>query len=133
MIRTDRTICSEYINNYNPIFLRDVRSNHDVTFLTSSGNEIYYVLKYVVKNQSPVDNIAALTLSAYTKKLEKEKELKNERTRTQLAYGQIASMAYARSNLHEVSAVTAFFIWLHGTTFVSSHGFQTFKFGMPLE
>ncbi len=33
-------------------------------------------------------------------------------------------MAYARSNLHEVGAVTAVHYLLHSTTFVSSHDFQ---------
>ncbi len=44
-------------------------------------HEIYYVLKYFVKNKDAVDNIAPTTLPPYTKKLEKEtnsrmKELK---------------------------------------------------------
>ncbi len=77
-----------------------------------------------MKNQNAVDNIAALTLSAYTKKLEKEKELKDERTWKKLVYGRIGSMAYARSNLHEVSAVNAVHYLLQGTTFGISHDFQ---------
>ncbi len=47
-------------------------------------------------------------------------------------YVQIASIAYARSNLHEVSAVTAVHYLLHGTTFVSSHDFQTLHLGCHL-
>ncbi len=43
-----------------------------------------YVLKYVVKNQNTVDNIAALTLSSYTKNALKKKELEDERTKAQL-------------------------------------------------
>ncbi len=109
--------------------LHVVRSNHDVRFWTSSTHEIYYVLKYVVNNQSAVDNIAAFTLSSYTKKLEKEMELKDERTKTQLVYSRIASMAYARSNRNEVGAVTAVHYLLRGTTFVSSHDFQTLHLG----
>ncbi len=48
------------------------------------------------------------------------KELK-----TQLVYGRIASMAYPRSNIYEVGAVIAVYYLLHGTTFVTSHDFQT--------
>ncbi len=64
-------------------------------------------MKYVVKNQNAVDNIAALTLSSSTKKVEEDKEHKYERIKAQLLYGRIVSMAYARSNLNEVGAVTA--------------------------
>ncbi len=65
--------------------------------------------------------------------MEKEKEFKEERTKTQLVYGRIASMAYARSNLNEVGAVTAVHYLLHGTTFVSSHDFQTLHLGRHLQ
>ncbi len=75
------------INNFNPVLHHIVRSNHDVRFLTSSTHEMYYDLKYVVINQNKVDNIATLTLSSYTKKLHKEKYVKNERIETQLVYG----------------------------------------------
>ncbi len=66
-----------------------------------------YVFKYAIKNLNAVDNIAALALSSYTKKLETEKELKDGGTKTQLVFGRITSMAYAKSNLNEVCAVTA--------------------------
>ncbi len=90
------------------------------------------MLKYVVKNQNEVDNIVALTLSSYTEKLEKQKEVKDERIKTQLVYDSIASMAYARANLHECSAVTAVHYLLHSTTFVCLHDFQTLYLGRHL-
>ncbi len=89
-----RAIGSEHTNNCNPIMLRIIRPNRDVRFLGRSTDEMYCILKYVVKNQNTVDNIAALTLSSYTIKLEKEKKLKEERTKSQVVYGRIASIAY---------------------------------------
>ncbi len=93
-------------------------------FLTSSANEIYYLLKYAVKNQNGVESEAALTVSPHTKTLENETELEDERTRPQLEYGRIAPMAYAKSNLHEFSVVTAVHCLVHGPKFVTSHDFQ---------
>ncbi len=98
-------------------------------FLISSAHEIYYVLKYAVKIQNSIDNIAAVTLSAYSKKLEIGKHYKEQRTQTQLVYGRIAPMAYARSELNEVGAVTAVNYLLHNTTFVCSHAFEPLHFG----
>ncbi len=66
-----------------------VRGKSDVRFLTSSTHEMYYVLKYFVKNQNTVDNRAALTLLSYTKNLDKVKELEDVKKRTQLVYGRI--------------------------------------------
>ncbi len=74
-----RNIGSEYINNFNPVFLHLVRSNHDVRFFISSSHKIYYVSKYVVNNQIAVDNIAALTLSKRG-----AKELRNARGETNI-------------------------------------------------
>ncbi len=42
-------------------------------------------------------------------------------------------MAYARSNINEVGAVTAVHYLLHGTRFVSSHDFQALHFGLFLQ
>ncbi len=113
--------------------LHVVRSNHDVRFLASSTHEISYVLEYVVKNQNEIDNIAALTLSLCTKNLRKEKEFKNERTKTQLLYGRIAFIAYGRSNRNEVGAMAGFCCLLNGTPFLSSHDFQTLPLGRYLQ
>ncbi len=63
---------SEYINHFNPIMLRIVRSNLAVRLITRSTDEMYYVLKYFVKGQKAVDNNAVLALSSYTNELEKE-------------------------------------------------------------
>ncbi len=130
VVCTERAIGSEYVNNFDPILLQVVRSNHDIRFLTSSAHEIHYVLKYAVKNQ--IDIATAVTLASYMKKLEKEKESTDERNKTQLVYGSIASTAYARSNMHEVGAVTAVHYFLHGRTFVSSHDFEKLHLGRHL-
>ncbi len=95
-----------------------------------------HLIKYTTfrnTNQNAIDNIAALTLSSYTKKLEKETEFRDERTETQLVYGRIASMAYARSNLNEVGVVPAVHNLLYGTTYVRSHDFQTLHFCRHLQ
>ncbi len=84
----ERTIGSEYINNFNPILLQIVRSNHDIRFLTGSVHEMYYVFKYVVKNQTSIDNIAAITLTASVKKLEKEKQSTEERSKSHWYMGE---------------------------------------------
>ncbi len=71
IILAERNIGGEFIKNFDPVLLHVVRSNHDVRFLPSSTHEIYYVFKYGVKNQNPVDSIATLTLSS--KKARKRK------------------------------------------------------------
>ncbi len=68
IILAERNIGSENINNFDPVLLHVVRPNDDVRYLTSSTHEIYYVLKYVVKN-----HIAALTLSSIQQKSSKKK------------------------------------------------------------
>lgn len=119
-ITSDRTIGSEYINSFNEILLHVVRSNHDVRFLLCCAHEIYYTIKYVFNDQNTIDNIAAITLSSYTKKLEKEKNNHVDRTTAQTVYGRIASLAYARSDLIEVGAVTAAWNYILKLSFVSN-------------
>ncbi len=57
--------------------LQVFRSNHDVRFLLCCAHEMYYTIKYVVKDQNSLDNIAAVTIASYTRHLEKEITKKN--------------------------------------------------------
>ena len=112
--------------------LQILRSNHDVRFLVSSAHELYFAIKYSVKDQQEIDKIAAISLAAFQKKVEKEKLSEEPKTCTKIAYGRLASMAYARSELIEVEAVMAVHYLLHGTAFVCSHDFQTLHLGRHL-
>ncbi len=126
-----RTIGSEYINSFNQFYSRLLGQTTTFRFLLCCAHEIYYTIKYVVKDQKSIDNVAAITLASYTKRLEREREIK-ELSTAQSVYGRIASMAYARSEMVEVGAVTAVHYLLHSTTLVCSHDFQSLHLGRHL-
>ncbi len=67
-----RTVGSEYINFFNAILLKVIRSNHDVRFILCCAHEMYYTIKYVVKDQDSNYNIAAITIASYAKRLKNE-------------------------------------------------------------
>ncbi len=123
-----RTIGSEFINSFNQILLQVIRSNHDGRSLFCCAHELYFTIKYVVKDQKSIDNVAAITLASYTKRLERERKNKDLST-AQSAHGRTASMAYTRSEMVEVCAVRAVHYLLHSTTLVCSHDFQSLHLG----
>ncbi len=67
-----RTVESEYINSFNAILLKVIRSNHDVRFILCCAHEFTIQWKYVVKDQNSIDNIAAIMIASYMKRLESE-------------------------------------------------------------
>ena len=94
-----------------------MRTNHDARFLMSSAAEIYYPIKYSMKFQNLVDNIAAYTLSSFTKKAAKEK--RKDQSNWQKVYERISAIGYVGTEMLEIGSVMAVHYLLHDTSFLS--------------
>ena len=127
-----RLIGCEYINPFNMEILSFLRSNMDIRFLATATDEIYYALKYSLKFQNNIDNIIALTISSYAKKVQSQRLLREELDNKKLVSRRIASMMYARTNQIEVSSVMCIHYILNHGTFVCSHKFGTLHLGAHL-
>jgi hypothetical protein len=122
-LKYPRTLGSEYLNPYNKNIALAFKCNHDVSPLPGSGatQASFYSMKYATKKQQKIENSQNLIYMRMLERIQKEKSIANNVTKTSLGYGRISSMVYHLSKYTEVPETVASLYLYRESGFYVSH------------
>ena len=120
----------EYINGYNAVMMSTFKCNHDIQVLIGgedATDKIYYICKYVTKDQKNVDCTTAVALASFHRRQYKEQlELDHpDCTSLILSRRRVSSMIYTMTNKQEIAAPLASLYILRGSACYKSHSCDT--------